>query len=64
MNMTIFKDKVCVITGAASGIGRALAVELAEAGAVLALSDINADGLEETAQMVGGSNKVMTVRHG
>jgi len=53
MNMTIFKDKVCVITGAASGIGRALAVELAEAGAVLALSDINADGLEETAQMVG-----------
>jgi len=60
-NMSLYKDKICVITGAASGIGRALAVELAEAGAVLALSDINAEGLEETAQMVGGSNKVMTV---
>jgi len=59
-NMSLYKDKICVITGAASGIGRALAVELAEAGAVLALSDINAEGLEETAQMVGGSNKVMT----
>ena len=57
--MSIYKDKVCVITGAASGIGRALAVELAEAGAVLALSDINAESLDETAQMVGGANKVM-----
>ena len=46
--MSIFKDKVVVITGAASGIGRSLAQQLAAKGARLALSDINADGLEET----------------
>lgn len=60
MKMSIFKDKVCVITGAASGIGRALAIELSEAGATLALSDINADGLAETIEQVGGANKAMS----
>lgn len=43
-----FDDQVIVITGAASGIGRATAVKLASLGATLALSDINIDGLEET----------------
>jgi NAD(P)-dependent dehydrogenase (short-subunit alcohol dehydrogenase family) len=44
-----FSDKVVLITGAASGIGRATAERLASEGASLALSDVNADGLEETA---------------
>jgi len=46
--MSMFANKVAVITGAGSGIGRALAQQLAANGARLALSDINADGLAET----------------
>lgn len=48
----MFNDKVIVITGAGSGIGRALAVQLAQAGARMALSDINKSGLDETLRMV------------
>jgi short-subunit dehydrogenase len=46
--MSYFTGKVVVITGAASGIGRALAQQAAGKGARLALSDVNAKGLEET----------------
>ena len=57
-----FTDKICVITGAGSGIGRALAVALNQAGAQLALSDINEDGLQETRSLLGQSNRVITDR--
>jgi epsilon-lactone hydrolase len=43
-----FEGKVAVITGAGSGIGRALALNLAKKGTKLALSDIDTDGLAET----------------
>ncbi|MFB7874476.1 SDR family NAD(P)-dependent oxidoreductase [Nocardia sp. NPDC056064] len=52
--MKNFTGKVAVITGAASGIGRALAVELASHGALLALSDVDATGLARTAELCGG----------
>ncbi len=47
------RDAVAVITGAGSGIGRGLAVELASAGAQLALADVNSAGLEETRKLLG-----------
>jgi NAD(P)-dependent dehydrogenase (short-subunit alcohol dehydrogenase family) len=50
--MTHFTGKVAVVTGAASGIGRALALELARRGARLAISDVDVAGLAETEAMV------------
>jgi NAD(P)-dependent dehydrogenase (short-subunit alcohol dehydrogenase family) len=47
-----FKNKVAVITGAGSGIGRALAMQLGAAGARLALSDVDAAGLTQTLQLL------------
>lgn len=49
MPANAFSGKVAVITGAGGGIGRALAIELANRGARLALSDVNDAGLAETA---------------
>ena len=48
--MTSIAGKVAVVTGAGSGIGRAVAYELARRGAKLALSDVDASGLAETAR--------------
>lgn len=47
--MKELRNRVIAVTGAASGIGEALAVELARQGARLALSDVDEDGLDRTA---------------
>ncbi len=47
--MKEFNNKVAVVTGASSGIGRALALDLASRGAHLALCDVDEVGLAETA---------------
>lgn len=50
------KDKVAIVTGAASGIGRSTAICFAREGAMLVLNDIDAHGLEAAKrQFAGGS---------
>jgi len=53
MTGATLKDKRIIITGAASGLGRALAIMAAADGAHMALMDINAEGLDETLGMLG-----------
>src|ERR1700678_2119011 len=45
------KSRTAIVTGAASGIGRAIAVSLAERGCNLALADVDEAGLTETERM-------------
>jgi NADP-dependent 3-hydroxy acid dehydrogenase YdfG len=47
-----FAGKVAVVTGAGSGIGQALAIELARSGAKVAISDVNTEGLAVTEQRI------------
>ena len=46
------KDRVAIVTGAAQGIGRAIADKLDEEGATVVVADIRADGAEETAAVL------------
>ncbi|ORA07985.1 SDR family NAD(P)-dependent oxidoreductase [Mycobacterium arosiense] len=50
--MDTFAGKVAVVTGAGSGIGQALAVELGRAGAKVAISDVDTGGLAQTAEQL------------
>jgi NAD(P)-dependent dehydrogenase (short-subunit alcohol dehydrogenase family) len=53
------KGKLAIVTGAASGIGRALSQELARRGAKVVATDINVEGLRETAE---GHDAIETAR--
>jgi NAD(P)-dependent dehydrogenase (short-subunit alcohol dehydrogenase family) len=48
------RDKVAIVTGGASGLGRATALALAEAGARVVVADLDAQGGREVAEMIDG----------
>jgi short-subunit dehydrogenase len=54
------RDKVAVITGASSGIGRELAVCLADKGCALALADISPQGLQDLGKTLGRNPHLVT----
>lgn len=60
--MTHFTRKVAVVTGAGSGIGRHLALQLGRAGAHVAISDVNAAGLEDTRRQMPAGATVKSYR--
>ncbi|MEW1819262.1 SDR family oxidoreductase [Arthrobacter sp. NPDC080031] len=51
-----FENKIALVTGAASGIGRAIALNLGQAGATVAAVDRNKGGAAETAEMIGDAS--------
>ena len=51
--MNSLKDKAAVVTGAASGIGKAIATAFIEAGASVVLCDLNADAVHAAARKLG-----------
>ncbi|AOS97485.1 Levodione reductase [Microbulbifer aggregans] len=61
--MLDFSGKVALITGAASGLGAALAQELGRRGARLVLGDINTASLEGLADELGGQGVEVATRH-
>ena len=57
------KDKVIIVTGSASGIGRALALRFGAEGALVALCDINEAGAKDTASTIAAAGgKALTYR--
>jgi 2-dehydro-3-deoxy-L-rhamnonate dehydrogenase (NAD+) len=57
----ILKEQVAVVTGAASGLGVVVARKLSEQGALLALADIDQQGLEKTSKSLSGLSKIYNV---
>ena len=58
--MSFLSTGVAIVTGAGSGIGRALAQRLATGGSALAIADIDEAGLQETAHSLGKNSKLVT----
>ena len=64
MSEARFDGKVALVTGAGSGIGRAVTIRLASEGADVLAHDLNGDALAETAKMVADAGAAVTTRTG
>ena len=51
----LLKDKICIVTGAAQGIGRAIAEQMAADGAVVYATDRQQGTMDEWAEQVSGN---------
>jgi NAD(P)-dependent dehydrogenase (short-subunit alcohol dehydrogenase family) len=63
MNVQSLSGRVGAVTGAASGIGRATALELASRGADVAICDVDAAGLKETADRIEAAGRRAYTQH-
>jgi NAD(P)-dependent dehydrogenase (short-subunit alcohol dehydrogenase family) len=57
--VSYWESKVVLVTGAASGIGRATAIRFAQEGAAVGLLDRNEQGMRETAELIGGGAQIL-----
>ena len=55
-NFFDLSDKVAIVTGSARGLGKAIALGLADAGAKLVIADLNYPGAEATAREIRENN--------
>ncbi len=55
--MDVFQNKVAIVTGGASGIGRALCEELGQRGAIVIVADINGEGAGQVAAALAGEGQ-------
>ena len=61
--MDNFTQKVAIVTGGASGIGKALCQEIGRKGAIVVVADINAEGAQEVASSISSTGCIATPAH-
>ena len=59
----LLDHQIAIITGAAKGIGRGIAVEMAREGASVVLADVDEEGMNETEKMIGLTGQICLKAH-